>query len=49
MTDPNDNTVVVRGPATRLAQEISVRTHRLRGNERTSVTGTLPLSWLESR
>ena len=36
----NDTSVVVRGAATGFAQEISVRSHRLRGDEPTSAGGT---------
>ena len=37
---PNDTSVIVRGAATGLAQEISVRSHRLRGDEPTASGGT---------
>ena len=37
---PNDTSVVVRGAATGFAQEISVRSHRLRGDEPTASGGT---------
>src|SRR6059036_2725532 len=36
----NDTSVVVRGAATGFAQEISVRSHRLRGDEPTAAGGT---------
>ena len=37
---PNDTSVTVRGAATGFAQEISVRSHRLRGDEPTASGGT---------
>ena len=37
---PNDTSVIVRGAATGFAQEISVRSHRLRGDEPTASGGT---------
>src|SRR5712692_2957350 len=41
MADPqNDTSVVVRGAASGFAQEVSVRSHRLRGDEPISVGGT---------